>query len=185
MARQKEFDPEAVLAQAMAVFWAQGYEKTSMQDLVAHMGVHKRSMYDTFGDKHTLFLKSLDHYTSRAEATFRSAVDAHADGKAALRALIEGSIEAGTEHSRGCMLVNCATELAPRDAEAAEQVERHFERTRQLLVDLVARDRDRRDAEALGTLLFNAWLGLRVQARAGKSAAQLHRMAESLYALLD
>ncbi|QFU93426.1 TetR/AcrR family transcriptional regulator [Amycolatopsis sp. YIM 10] len=185
MARQKEFDPEAVLGQAMAVFWAQGYEKTSMQDLVQHMGVHKRSMYDTFGDKHALFLKALDHYTSRAEATFRSTVDSITDTRAALRALIEGSIEAGTEHSRGCMLVNCATELAPRDPEAAEQVERHFERTRQLLVDLVARDRNRRDAEALGTLLFNAWLGLRVQARAGQSPARLRRMAETLYALLD
>lgn len=57
MARSKEFDIDDVLLKAMTIFWQQGYEKTSMQDLVTGMGIHKRSMYDTFGDKHTLYIK--------------------------------------------------------------------------------------------------------------------------------
>ncbi len=51
MARQKEFDPDTVLARAVDLFWRKGYQATSMQDLVTEMGVHKRSMHDTFGDK--------------------------------------------------------------------------------------------------------------------------------------
>jgi TetR/AcrR family transcriptional repressor of nem operon len=47
MARSKEFDIDTVLGKAMTIFWQQGYEKTSMQDLVSGMGIHKRSMYDT------------------------------------------------------------------------------------------------------------------------------------------
>lgn len=58
MARSKEFDEKAVLRKAMELFWEQGYEKTSMQDLVDHMGIHRRSIYDTFGDKRSLFLAS-------------------------------------------------------------------------------------------------------------------------------
>ncbi|WP_246772684.1 TetR/AcrR family transcriptional regulator [Paenibacillus polymyxa] len=62
MSRSKEFDETEVLDKAMQLFWEQGYEKTSMTDLVKHMGIHRRSLYDTFGDKHTLFLMALDRY---------------------------------------------------------------------------------------------------------------------------
>ena len=40
MARKKEFDEDTALLKAMRLFWEQGYEKTSMQDLVSHMGIH-------------------------------------------------------------------------------------------------------------------------------------------------
>ncbi len=60
MARQKEFDRDEVLHKAMEVFWTRGYEGTSIQDLVKHMGINRQSIYDTFGDKHSLFLQALD-----------------------------------------------------------------------------------------------------------------------------
>lgn len=62
MARTKAFEIDAVLDKAMRLFWTQGYEKTSMQDLVDNMGINRKSIYDTFGDKHTLFLKALARY---------------------------------------------------------------------------------------------------------------------------
>ena len=62
MARQKEFHRGEVLHKAMEVFWTRGYEAASIQDLVKHMGINRQSMYDTFGDKHSLFLEALDHY---------------------------------------------------------------------------------------------------------------------------
>ncbi|MDF9758323.1 AcrR family transcriptional regulator [Peribacillus simplex] len=46
MARSKTFEESAVLDNAMRLFWEQGYEKTSMTDLVEHMGIHRRSLYD-------------------------------------------------------------------------------------------------------------------------------------------
>ena len=62
MTRQKEFDRDEVLHRAMEVFWTRGYEGASIQDLVKHMGINRQSIYDTFGDKHTLFLQALDRY---------------------------------------------------------------------------------------------------------------------------
>ena len=61
--RPREFDPERALEQAMEVFWAQGYEATSVQDLLEAMGINRGSMYDTFGDKHTLFVAAIEHYS--------------------------------------------------------------------------------------------------------------------------
>jgi len=42
------------------VFWAEGYEATSMQDLVEAMGINRGSLYGTFGGKRALFLAALD-----------------------------------------------------------------------------------------------------------------------------
>jgi len=52
----------------MEVFWTRGYEGASIQALVEHMGINRQSIYDTFGDKHTLFLQALTVIAkSRAE----------------------------------------------------------------------------------------------------------------------
>ncbi len=60
--RPKEFDEETALEQAMEVFWANGYEATSVQTLLDAMGINRGSMYDTFGDKHALFSQAIDYY---------------------------------------------------------------------------------------------------------------------------
>ena len=62
MARHKAFNREEVLDRAIEVFWAHGYEATSIQELVDSMGINRGSLYDTFGDKHRLFLEALDRY---------------------------------------------------------------------------------------------------------------------------
>ena len=55
MARTRSFDPEQVLQQAMMLFWQQGFERLSMEQLVKHLGVNRYSLYETFGNKQALF----------------------------------------------------------------------------------------------------------------------------------
>src|SRR3981081_3787453 len=62
MARHKEFDRDEALHKAMEVFWSRGYNAASIQDLVKHMRINRQSLYDTFGDKHALYLLALDRY---------------------------------------------------------------------------------------------------------------------------
>src|SRR2546423_4201723 len=62
MARHKEFDRDEALQKAMEVFWSHGYEAASIQELVKQMGINRQSLYDTFGDKHALYLAALDRY---------------------------------------------------------------------------------------------------------------------------
>ncbi len=62
MPRPKSFDPDAALAKAMGVFWEKGYDAASISDLTAAMGINRFSLYDTFGDKHALYLQALDAY---------------------------------------------------------------------------------------------------------------------------
>ena len=53
----------------MGAFWAKGYESTSLNDLMAATGLHKGSLYQAFGDKHSLFLESLKRYLSQMRQT--------------------------------------------------------------------------------------------------------------------
>ena len=63
MARHKQFDQDEALLKAMEVFWSRGYEAASIQDLVRHMGINRQSLYDTYGDKHALYLLALERYS--------------------------------------------------------------------------------------------------------------------------
>ena len=55
--RPRLFDEEAVLDELTGLFWEKGYAQTSMADLVHASGVHKSSLYSTFGSKEELFSK--------------------------------------------------------------------------------------------------------------------------------
>ena len=74
MARPKAFDPTQALDAALATFWQRGYEKTSLDDLIAATGVGRQSLYDTFGDKRALYLRALDRYRETTQSGLRAAL---------------------------------------------------------------------------------------------------------------
>ncbi|MDN3358289.1 TetR/AcrR family transcriptional regulator [Actinomadura sp. DC4] len=189
MARHKEFDPDTALDRAMLVFWEQGFEKASMQELVDRMGVHKRSMYDTFGDKRSLFLKTLDRYISTSEARQRSIADDATEVVPAVRSMFETVLRDGGG-PLGCFAVNSATESVGQAADVAIRLDRHFGFLRGLLLELVRRGQRSGEvtaahsAEQLAAVLDGAWIGLRVQARAGVPRRHLLEMIDAMIAML-
>jgi TetR/AcrR family transcriptional repressor of nem operon len=190
VARHKEFDPDQALDRAMRLFWERGYEKTSMQDLVDRTGVHKRSMYDTFGGKHSLYLRALDRYMGAAEADLAAVCDEHRSPRDALRALFGTSI-GDDSRPRGCFAVNSASETGLDDPQVARRVGDFFTASQQLILDLVLEGRRtgeiaaRHDAEVMSAALHNAWIGVRIQARAGRGDDELSAMVDGLMAMLD
>jgi TetR/AcrR family transcriptional regulator, transcriptional repressor for nem operon len=124
MARPREFEHEAVLDRAMRIFWSRGYEATSVQDLVDHMGIQRGSLYATFGDKRALFLAAIDRYDRVVTAKLLAALDEPASGMEAIRRFFRLKIEwaVAANRPRGCLVTNSATELASRDRKTANQV---------------------------------------------------------------
>jgi AcrR family transcriptional regulator len=64
LGRPRKFDEEEAVEAAMGVFWEKGYEGASLRDLTKAMGIDRKSMYLTLGDKEALFLKALDRYSA-------------------------------------------------------------------------------------------------------------------------
>src|ERR1700758_1767481 len=110
MARTKDFDEDEVLAKAMNLFWLKGYNATSMQDLVDGLGISRSSLYDTFGDKHALFVRSLENYRQGVALKMQNILNEAPTAKDAVRGLLDlttRELLSDAEH-KGCFLVNAA-----------------------------------------------------------------------------
>ena len=62
MPRTIEFDRDEILAKAMMLFNEKGYAACSVQNLLDATGLNRGSLYASFGDKHSLYLETLDLY---------------------------------------------------------------------------------------------------------------------------
>lgn len=69
MARPREFDQTQVMAQARALFASQGYNGTSIDDLVKTTGLLRGSLYKAFGSKRNIFLALLQEIVEEFESS--------------------------------------------------------------------------------------------------------------------
>jgi TetR/AcrR family transcriptional regulator, transcriptional repressor for nem operon len=136
MARQREFDTEKAIQDAMESFWVHGYGATSMKDLSLATGVLSGSLHAAFGGKKQLFLAALDCYTQQGLTAIAETLSQ--DGSvldAIRRCLLPVAGEHATEkRQKGCLMANSIAELIPHDAEVTARVQRMFRRMEDLLL---------------------------------------------------
>ncbi|QSF43693.1 TetR/AcrR family transcriptional regulator [Paenibacillus tianjinensis] len=191
MARSKEFDVDNVLGKAMTIFWQQGYEKTSMQDLVSGMGIHKRSMYDTFGDKHTLYMKVIDRYAEIFSSKMENRVEGLSSAKEAIRLLFEMAILREEIEPKGCLLVNTAVELSNLDPDAAAKVNEAFLYTERLFERLLWQGQESGELQRsyepadMAAYLHNVLVGLRVMVKTTQDRGKLQNIIDTALKVLD
>jgi TetR/AcrR family transcriptional repressor of nem operon len=177
--RTKEFEPGEALDAAMQLFWRNGYAATSIRDLLDGMGIGYGSLYNTFGDKHALFLACLDRFRELRTSWIDEVLeDSGLSGiEEVFRRTVDGLV--GFEPRRGCLLANTAVELGPHDAEVAAKISRYVRHTEAVFERAVIRAQEAgeisadRDPRALARFLVNALHGLRVLARVGTDRAVL------------
>ncbi|QPF94376.1 TetR/AcrR family transcriptional regulator [Bradyrhizobium commune] len=192
MARPREFDEGAVLDAAVHRFWSKGYEATSVRDLAETMGITGASLYNAFGDKRSLYRRSLDHYVSNSFGDRVRRFENELPPFDALKAFFEEIIERSVadRERKGCMLVNSALELAPHDREFRQvvagvlgEVEAFFRRCvekGQISGTITAAQ----PGEDLARLLLSVLLGIRVLARSRPKRELLEGAVRPAFAFL-
>ncbi|MFS2294526.1 MAG: TetR/AcrR family transcriptional regulator [Actinomadura sp.] len=193
MARTKEFDPDAALEKALELFWERGYEATSMADLVEHLGVARASIYATFGGKHDLYVKALERYLQTRDPDVVEVLSQPGPALPAVRALVESYAEESVRdpRRRGCMVVNAAVELMPRDPQIARRVEASWDTVETALTSALTRARAQgeisadKDPRALARFLLVMMQGMRVLGRAHPEPGRLRDAAAQALAALD
>jgi TetR/AcrR family transcriptional repressor of nem operon len=125
MARPLEFDKQEVLDAATDLIWAQGYNGASLAALVDAMGLNKSSFYNSFGSKQDVLRAVIDIY-SAAQVRMLERLFAKSGFREGLNAL-SASVIKDNNDGRGCLLVNCAAELALREPRAVKHVRQGFD----------------------------------------------------------
>ena len=192
MARPRQFDPEATLNQALQIFWKQGYTATSLRDLTRAMGLSKSSLYDTYGDKHRLFLATLKRYSEMVVDPMIVRLHSDRPGRPVIEEIFqdvaEGAESAGAR--RGCFLANCAAELSNHDSQAAQAVVDEFRRLEDAFELAIRRGQVEgdipagKDARKLSRFLVSSLNGLRVTFKANPDRKLLQDVVDSVLSVL-
>ena len=125
----------------MHLFWQQGYEATSLHDLLKAMGLSKSSLYQGFGGKKELFLRCVTRYCEGVSARFVARLAEAESGLDFIKwVLLHAPAEAGqSESRRSCLRMNTASEFAQNDPEIAARVSTAFKGLRGLLQTAILR----------------------------------------------
>lgn len=112
MARTKQYNEEEVIEKAMALFWRNGYENTSVRMLEKEMGINQFSIYSSFGSKHGVFLESIKCYKKRIKA-ITDTLEKSQNGVIGLKQYFYDFIDFSKDNGikKGCLVTNTVNEL--------------------------------------------------------------------------
>ncbi|MFB4250857.1 TetR/AcrR family transcriptional regulator [Pseudomonas idahonensis] len=178
--RPREFDRNQALRQALELFWARGFETTSMADLVAALGIASARIYAAFGSKEALFREAIELYESH-EGGFADQALGEASAYVAIERMLKEAVALYTRagHPQGCMVVSSAVNCSSDNDSVREWLAEHRRaRTASIIQRLEAAVQSgelpaHTDATSLGDYYSTVLHGLSVQARDGVPQARL------------
>ncbi|PWS33072.1 TetR/AcrR family transcriptional regulator [Pedobacter paludis] len=193
MARTKDFDENVVLTKAIQLFWHKGYNATSMQDLVDGLGISRSSLYDTYSDKHTLFLKALESYQMAGNAKINEIIAQSSSAKETVIKLMELATNelVGDKQQKGCFMVNAEVEVAPHDQEVSQLVCQNEQHMEAAFFQVIKKGQEsgeiknNQDALVLAKFIFNAVKGMQVTAKSSPDAISFANIIRLTVAVLD
>jgi TetR/AcrR family transcriptional repressor of nem operon len=193
MARHKEFDREEALHKAMEVFWLRGYEAASIQDLVTRMGINRQSLYDTFGDKHALYLQALDRYRQVEGCRLVELLERPGSVKKSMRQLFAEVVERALSdrERRGCFMGNATSELAGRCKETASRTRSNMATMEEAFYRALLRGTKEgefkgvRDPRAVACFFYCMLQGLVLMAKARQDRKVLNDVVRVTLSVLD
>ncbi len=170
MPRSEDFNRDEVLEKAKNVFWMKGYNGTSMQDLVDAMGLNRSSIYNSFGNKMELYQQSLKKYQTDSGCLFNKVEEKNRNAieSVGLAFLYMLDDILHDKEEKGCMIINCFTEMGNQDESLKGLYEANQEHLHNFFETMVKKGQQdgsiRKDesSDALAHYLVSAFQGFRI-----------------------
>lgn len=193
MARSKEFDREVVLRKAVTVFRERGFEGTSIQVLVDQMGIHRASLYDTYGSKEHLFREALAEYEALVRARYAPILESTERAFTVIRRFFDEAVQELTQTEAGhasCLMLKSALSVARNLPDVPKQVQRYYDWFGDHFERLITRARAEGDVRSaatdpeLGSFLRQTLLGAIAAAAVDGDSGQIRGHVERSLSLL-
>ncbi|MEM6915388.1 MAG: TetR/AcrR family transcriptional regulator [Verrucomicrobiota bacterium] len=190
--RPKAFDSTEALRAALQVFWAKGFDATSIGDLTEATGLGRQSLYNEFGDKQQLFAAAIQNYRECETAYMVSLLLGDGTAREKIREFFRVALDSHCSgNQRGCFLTSSIAIRSNDDPEMAKLMDRAVDTLRQAFIDCVREGINRgeisseKDPEALGMLFFTQSQGVSIVGKCQRNREVLNRSIESLLTALD
>jgi TetR/AcrR family transcriptional regulator, transcriptional repressor for nem operon len=192
MARPKAFTENTALEKAMNTFWKKGYHDTSMQDLVDSMGINRASMYHTFGDKHQLYLQSLESYRDINQCALRQVIENENVSSDKIKKILTHLVNEALNDSenKGCFMTNATLEMLPHDEDVVNLVCDNLANMKNLLTDIIREGQTKGEIqnlsspESLADFVQCSIGGLRILGKARPTPQQLFGIIDNVMLVL-
>ena len=191
--RPRGFDEAKVLDAAMQVFWRNGYEGTSMSDLLKATGLHKGSLYQAFGDKHSLFITALKRYIDNVKAEMGGVLLGADTAIQGMRAAMRKAVTMTTTEDgacNGCMILNSMVEKGQHDPELMQVLENAFKTRMNMITQAIKACQQegsiRKDwaAERITSMIETMEAGLAATLKGPVSVEQAYAVIDDTLAIL-
>lgn len=129
--RPRAYDPDAALDAALKAFWARGLSATSLDDISAATGMNRPSLYAAFGDKKSIYRKSLDRYNEQFLGRLEAALFAGSSLEDDLISFYSTALSvyrSGERRALGCAAICTATTEAASDDDIRSDLAKALDR---------------------------------------------------------
>lgn len=192
MPKTESFDRDEVMDRTMKLFWKKGYNGTSMQDLVDATQLNRSSIYNTFGDKFSLFLESLKRYQRIERGRLHELLIKEESAISALRTFFDNIIEriGIDEENKGCYITNCTAELSAVDRDTKKFLLENQEGVLNLFEDLLSSARDKgeisdtQETKSLALYLFSSLQGIRLTSMLVTDKKALKTVVDNIFQMV-
>lgn len=168
---------------ATRLFWARGYDGTSLADLTGAMGIAPSSFYAAFGDKRSLFAEAVQGYMQRYTAIYREAIASPTSFEATERILRDSADEfTDPDRPMSCLVVSAAIHGGADTIDVRDTLQEHQNGLAAMLAERVEQDKvsgqldDSVDTALLTDWVRTLWEGLSNQSNAGVPRSRLHEI---------
>lgn len=191
--RPRQYDPDAALTKAAAVFWEHGYAAASLDDLAAATGMNRPSLYAAFGDKRDLYLKTLDRYRAQSRAIGTQIIADDPPLRVFLTRFYQAALDiylSGGEQVRGCYSISTAPAQATTDPAVRAFLADSIRGTDAYLAARISKARERGeiasavDPLALAQVATATLHTLAVRSRVGVPRNELAKLADGTINLI-
>ena len=186
--RPRGFDRAKALDAALRLFWQQGYEATSISQLIDAMGgISTASFYATFHSKEALFREAVRRYVDVYGQVLAPLSDKTLSPREAISAALHGSAEmqSALGHPTGCLIGLGACGWSDQNEELKDLVAAERAKNRAAIQRVIKRAEKegkltKSKAQGFATLVDALLLGLSVQTRDGVPLANIHAAIDAV-----